>query len=338
MSLDSNSAVATSSAVVAPRVKPAPVEKSTEPSEREQILDIFHPSKLKWRDLDYFVLGWTVMFHIGAVAALFFITWQAVAVFFFLHWLTCSIGICLGYHRYLSHKSLKLRAPAEFFTLMCGTLSGQGSVFDWAANHRLHHQQSDHKGDPHSPLENPWWSHILWLFVKVSPHQQQLLWKRYVPELLDRKLLRFFVKTEFLWQVAMGVSLFLLGGWPMLLWGLCMRLVVAYHSTWFVNSATHLWGYRNYETRDESRNLWWVALLSYGEGWHNNHHAHPSLAPAGHRWWEIDMTWWFIKGLKAVGLAYDVRDKVPTRGDTSSTEDTVTDTVRAGTPAAEQVA
>ena len=89
-------------------------------------------------------------------------------------------------------------------------------------------------------------------------------------------------------------------------------MTAAYHSTWFVNSATHLWGYRNYDTRDESRNLWWVAILAYGEGWHNNHHAHPSVAPAGHRWWEVDITWWAIRLLQLTGQAYDVRAKIPT--------------------------
>ena len=102
-----------------------------------------------------------------------------------------------------------------------------------------------------------------------------------------------------------------IGGWSMLLWGLCARMTYAYHSTWFVNSATHLWGYRNYDTRDESRNLWWVAVVSYGEGWHNNHHAHPSNARAGHKWYEIDPTFWVIKLLKATGLAYDVKDAIP---------------------------
>jgi stearoyl-CoA desaturase (delta-9 desaturase) len=105
--------------------------------------------------------------------------------------------------------------------------------------------------------------------------------------------------------------LYVLGGWPFLLWGLCVRMVVAYHSTWFVNSATHLWGYRNYETDDESKNLWWVALMSYGEGWHNNHHAHPRLARAGHRWWELDMTFYAIRVLQALRLAYAVDDRIP---------------------------
>ncbi|MDQ3332889.1 MAG: fatty acid desaturase, partial [Planctomycetota bacterium] len=181
----------------------------------------------------------------------------------------------------------------------------------WAATHRLHHQQSDKIGDPHSPLDGPWWSHIMWLFAKRSREEQEALYSRYVPELKDRKVLRMFEKSYGLWLFGTGFALFAIGGLPLLLWALCARMTYAYHSTWLVNSATHLWGYRNYDTRDESRNLWWVALVSYGEGWHNNHHAHPSNARAGHKWWEVDPTYWIIKGLKATGLAYDVKDAIP---------------------------
>jgi stearoyl-CoA desaturase (delta-9 desaturase) len=126
-------------------------------------------------------------------------------------------------------------------------------------------------------------------------------------------MMQFFEKVYGPILFLTGAVLFAIGGLPMLLWGLCVRMVIAYHGTWFVNSATHLWGYRNYETTDESRNLWWVALFAFGEGWHNNHHAHPSVAPAGHRWWEVDMTWWVIKGLRFCGLAYDVKDRIPER-------------------------
>ena len=121
--------------------------------------------------------------------------------------------------------------------------------------------------------------------------------------------MRFFERTFPMWLWVQGLVLlasgWAYGGWQMgvswLVWGMCVRMTAAYHSTWFVNSATHLWGYRNYDTRDESRNLWWVAVLAYGEGWHNNHHANPSVAPAGHRWWEVDITWWSIRMLEMVG-------------------------------------
>jgi len=294
-----------------------PTANNLPKSEREQqkdvILNAFLPSRLNRHNIDWASLIWITAMHVGAIAAPFFFNWQALAVTVFLHWMTLSIGICLGYHRFLSHKSMRLRAPVEFFTTLCGVLSGEGTPLAWAATHRLHHQQSDKIGDPHSPLDGPWWSHILWLFAKRTPEEQELLYSRYVPELKDRKVLRMFERTYAYWLFGTGIALFLVGGWPMLLWGLCARMTYAYHSTWLVNSATHLWGYRNYDTRDESRNLWWVALVSYGEGWHNNHHAHPSNARAGHKWWEIDPTYWIIKGLKATGLAYDVKDAIPSK-------------------------
>ncbi len=282
----------------------------------------FSRDRLNWRNVDWVVTGYLITMHLGCVAAPFFVSWQAVVVCLVLHWLTCSIGICLGYHRYLAHRSMKLRKPVEFCVLAAGAISGEGSPLTWAATHRLHHQKSDQEGDPHSPVrENGWWAHIGWLFPSRTSEAQQTLFRRYIPELASNSMLQYFERTYPYWLWASGLALlgigYLLGGWAsaiaFLVWGGCVRTTIAYHSTWFVNSATHLWGYRNYETRDESRNLWWVAVLSYGEGWHNNHHAHPSVAPAGHRWWEVDMTWWTIRLLQMTGLAYDVRTKIPAK-------------------------
>jgi stearoyl-CoA desaturase (delta-9 desaturase) len=150
-----------------------------------------------------------------------------------------------------------------------------------------------------------------WMFVRHHPFARAALYRRFVPDLLNDRMLQFFEKSYFWWQLATGVTLYCLGGWPWLLWGLCVRLVFMYHSTWFVNSATHIWGYRNYETRDLSRNLWWVAVLAYGEGWHNNHHAHPHSARAGHKWWELDPTFWAIRTLQFLRLASQVDDRNP---------------------------
>ena len=288
-------------------------------SDNESLQAAFSKERLNWSNIDLVVTGFLVAVHLGCLAAPFFFSWTGLVVCAVFHWLTCSIGICLGYHRFLSHRSLKLRGPGKFFVLLAGSLSGEGSPLTWAATHRMHHHKSDQPGDPHSPLESPSWSHMLWLFLQRKPEDQQILLRTYVPELMDDSMVKFFERTFAFWLWAQGLALlgagWLIGGWQLgvslLVWGMCVRMVVAYHSTWAVNSATHLWGYRNYDTRDESRNLWWVALLAYGEGWHNNHHAHPSLAPAGHRWWEVDMTWWAIRGLQAVGLAWDVRDSLP---------------------------
>ena len=287
--------------------------RSERDAEKQAILTSMLPAQLNRRNIDWASLIWIGGMHVGAVIAPFYFTWSALGVTIFLHWLTLSIGICLGYHRFLSHKSMRLRQPVDFFVTLCGVLSGEGTPLAWSATHRLHHQQSDKIGDPHSPLDGPWWSHILWLFVRHTPEQSEMLYRRYVPELMHRRDLRMFERTYPLWLFGSGIILFAIGGLPFLLWGLCARMTYAYHSTWLVNSATHIWGYRNYDTRDESRNLWWVALVSYGEGWHNNHHAHPSNARAGHKWWEIDPTFWIIKGLKATGLAYEVKDAIPAK-------------------------
>ena len=289
-------------------------------AERAAVLASFEPDQLKWANVDWIVVAWMAAMHAGALAAPFFFSWSALGVTAVLHWLTCSIGICLCYHRCLSHRSLKLRNPSRFFCLLAGVISGEGSPLMWAGTHRVHHSKSDQPGDPHSPMEGEFWSHIMWLFVRHSAGMREMMNRRFCPDLAKDPLLRFFDKTYFYWIVGTGVALYAAGGLPWLLWGLCVRMVLAYHSTWFVNSATHLWGYRNYETKDESRNLWWVAIAAYGEGWHNNHHAHPRLARAGHRWWEIDPTWYAIKFLRVIGQAYDVDDRVPAVG-AKSTED-----------------
>jgi stearoyl-CoA desaturase (delta-9 desaturase) len=301
---------------------------SSRTTETQKIYDAYSPSHLKWKNVDWTVAVFLTFVHLGAIAAPFFFSWSGLAAFFLLHWLTASIGVCLGYHRYLAHRSMKLRKPAEFFTMMCGTISGEGTPFMWSATHRLHHNRSDQEGDPHSPLDGSFWSHLLWLFVRHSPEHSDRLYKRYIPELLDRPMLKFFERTQGFWLLGTGLLLGgiglatggLFGAISMILWGFCLRMVVVYHGTWCVNSATHIWGYKNYKTRDESRNLWWVAILAYGEGWHNNHHAHPSVARAGHKWWEVDLTWWSIRALEMVGQAYDVDRRIPCREQANPTQ------------------
>lgn len=262
----------------------ADIKRLQNQADTDTLVAAFHKDQLQWRNVDWVVTLFLIAVHVGALFAFMpmFFSWTGLAVCVGLHWLTCSIGICLGYHRYLAHKSFKLKAPMEFVAMACGCISGEGSPLTWAATHRLHHHKSDQEGDPHSPVkDNAWWSHFLWLFPKRTTESTRIMFRRYVPELVDRPVLQFFQKTFALWLWGSGLVLLgigcALGGWQMglsmVIWGMCVRMVAAYHSTWFVNSATHLWGYRNYDTRDHSRNLWWVAILAYGEGWHNNHHA-----------------------------------------------------------------
>ena len=188
------------------------------------------------------------------------------------------------------------------------------SVIVWVANHRKHHRFSDQEGDPHTPREGGFWSHMTWLFPKHSADEIKAHCKRWAPDLLNDAGAVFFHKTFLLWHFLIGGAL-LASGWLIdgpdtgvswLLWGLAVRMVIVFHVTWFVNSATHIWGYRNYETTDDSRNLWWVGLLAFGEGWHNNHHKYQRSAAHGHKWWELDMTYWIILAMEKLGLAWNV--------------------------------
>ncbi len=272
-----------------------------------------------WTCIDWANVIWISIMHIGAVAALFYFSWVGLAAFFVLHWVTGGLGICLSFHRMLTHGSFKTVAPIRYTIASMGSLAGEGPVLFWVATHRKHHALSDQEGDPHSPRDGAWWSHMLWLLRGQSSAERKQLLAHWVPDLLKDPGLRFIDAMFLPMHIVFGAALFATGYWiwgldtgiSLLLWGMFARLVFVLHSTWFVNSATHIWGYRNYQTRDDSRNLWWVALLSYGEGWHNNHHAHPRLAAHGHKWWELDATWWVIRGLERVGLAWDVARMKP---------------------------
>ena len=271
--------------------------------------------------LDWPVLIWIAIVHVGAVAGLFFFSWQALAVTAFLCWATGSIGVCMGYHRYLTHGSFQTYKPVRYFLAFMGGMSGEGSALTWVANHRKHHAHSDKEGDPHSPRDGGFWSHMLWFIPNFGRKWHDDLTSRWAPDLEKDRGMLFLHKTFLVQHVIAGLALFAVGyyGWggsmymalSMLTWGMFMRMVYVLHVTWFVNSATHIWGYRNYETSDDSRNLWWVGLLAFGEGWHNNHHAFQRMAKHGHRWWEVDATYMAICAMEKVGLAWNVVHKVP---------------------------
>jgi len=260
------------------------------------------------------IIFWLVLIHVGALAAPFTFTWQGLAVAVVLHWFTGGIGICLGYHRLLTHGSFLTYRPVRWLLTAVGGLAGEGSAIEWVANHRKHHAHSDQPGDPHSPREGAWWSHMFWLVWTLPPKEQEAHVKKWAPDLQRDPMIRFISNMFLPMQIVMGVLVmwagYALGGTAMavsfVVWGVFLRLVFVLHSTWFVNSASHIWGYRNYETTDDSRNLWWVAIIAYGEGWHNNHHAFPRMALHGHKWWEFDMTYTAIRVMSACGLAWDV--------------------------------
>jgi len=269
----------------------------------------------RWeKGIEWPVASWLIVVHLGALVAPFFFTWQGVVVTLLLGWLTGGVGICLGYHRLLTHSSFRTFRPVRWAIAFLGGLAGQGSPIQWVATHRQHHAFSDQEGDPHSPRDGGWWSHMFWLIPRWERGYIDELYRRYAPDLMKERFMRFMDRTFLLWYIVTGGILLLSGyliwdlytGLSLLFWGMFVRLVYVLHATWLVNSATHLWGYRNYETSDDSRNLWWVGLLTYGEGWHNNHHAFQRCAQHGHRWWEIDFTYWTIWTMERLGLAWDV--------------------------------
>ena len=271
---------------------------------------------------DWPTLIWLGAVHVGVLAAPFFFTWKALGICVLLGWLTGSIGVCMGYHRQLTHGAFNTYRPIRWLLALLGGLSGEGSAIDWVAVHRKHHVYSDKKGDPHSPRDGAWWSHMLWLVPDFGHHYDDGLLSKYAPDLVRDPVMRFLHKFFLPSHALLGGLLFAIGtfgwdaytGWSFVVWGMFVRLVYVLHVTWFVNSATHIWGYRSYETDDDSRNLWWVGILAFGEGWHNNHHAFQRMARQGHKWWEIDITYWAICALEKLGLAWNVQHDIPKHG------------------------
>jgi len=256
--------------------------------------------------LDWPVILFMAAIHIIAILAFLpgNFNWAAVGVAVFLHWVTGGLGVTLGYHRLVTHRSFQTPKWLEYFLVFCGSLSCQGGSIDWVGMHRLHHLHSDHEGDPHDSNKGFLWSHLSWMLYKL-PEREQI--PRFTKDIAEDPVYQFLQKYFILLQVGLGVVLYLLGGWPFVLWGIFVRLVAVYHCTWLVNSATHKFGYRTYDAGDRSTNCWWVALLVYGEGWHNNHHAFQYSARHGLQWWEIDMTWMTIQFLQMLGLASNIK-------------------------------
>ncbi len=246
-------------------------------------------------------------FHVGAVAALFFFTWKALALAFVLWWIAGSLGIGMSYHRLLTHRGYKTPKWMEYFLTVCGTLALEGGPIAWVATHRVHHQNTDKEGDPHSPQDGGLWAHMGWIMTGQAMHNSVTQLLPYVPDLRKDKFHVWITKWHWVPLTVLGIALFAIGGWPFLLWGIFVRTVFGLHSTWLVNSATHMWGSRRFLTDDTSKNSLWVALLTFGEGWHNNHHAVPQSARHGIVWYEIDLNWYGICALRAVGLAWDVK-------------------------------
>jgi len=266
------------------------------------------PLPVRSETINWVTVFFFVAFHFVALLAPWFFSWSALGVALLLHWLFGSIGICLGYHRLLSHRSFRVPQWLEVVLITIGATAMQGGPIFWVGGHRKHHAfTEDSDRDPYSARRGFWWSHIVWILKPQEDSFAYSQYSRYAPDLAKKAYYRWLDRYFALLQVPLAVVLYAIGGWPFVIYGIFVRAVLLWHSTWFVNSATHCWGYRNFDADDNARNLWWVSLLTYGEGWHNNHHTFPRAAQTGWHWWEIDITWKTIQVLEWLGLATKVK-------------------------------
>jgi len=215
--------------------------------------------------------------------------------------LLAGLGVTVGYHRMLTHRSFQPHPVVKFIFLAFGSMAVEGPALEWAATHIKHHAHSDREGDPHSPVEGFWHAHMGWMFNRSFAD----------PNIYCRNLVKdpivVLVSRTFIFWVILSLAIpFAIGGWTGLLWGGLVRIFLTHHITWSVNSVCHTFGKREFETRDQSRNEWIVGLLGLGEGWHNNHHAFPRSAFHGLHWWQFDLSGYVIWTLERVGLARDV--------------------------------
>jgi stearoyl-CoA desaturase (delta-9 desaturase) len=212
-----------------------------------------------------------------------------------------AMGVTIGFHRMLTHRSFRPHSVVKFLLLVFGSMSLEGPALQWTATHTMHHALADREGDPHSPVEGFFHAHLGWMFKDREADPQV-----YARHLLTDPMILFVSRTFFVW---VGLSLlipFLIGGWSGLLWGGLVRIFLTHHVTWSVNSVCHTFGKREFETPDRSRNEWLVGLLAFGEGWHNNHHAFPRSAFHGLHWWQVDFSSYIIWTLERVGLVKEV--------------------------------
>ena len=263
----------------------------------------------EWDTTDAFYAAFMIGMHGLALLAPATFSWPMVGLFFGSYFVTGCLGITLSYHRQLSHRSFTTPKWLEYILAYCGVLAVQGDPLEWVSSHRYHHLHCDTPLDPHSPYEGFWWSHMGWL-LDHNATLERVHDRSNASDLASQPFYRHLA-DHYVWHVvAQFAVLYALGGLPALVWGGALRIIWVYHITWFVNSAAHVWGSQTYNTGDLSRNNWWVGLLAFGEGWHNNHHAFEFSARHGLEWWQFDMTWIVIKALEAVGLAKNI--KLPT--------------------------
>jgi stearoyl-CoA desaturase (delta-9 desaturase) len=282
--------------------------KSNAASEQPTILIELRRLEKNW--LQKFAVFVVVMGPLLATAYAITTLWQRyinatdLALLLVFYVLT-GLGITVGHHRLLTHRSFETYPWVKGLLLIFGAMAPEGEPGAWASIHLEHHAHSDTDDDPHSPLVSLWHAHLGWMFKRLPRPDI------YGPWLAKDPVVVFVDRTWFIWAALSLIIPFAIGGWNGLLWGGLVRIFLTHHITWSVNSICHTFGNRRYATRDESRNNWVVGLLAFGEGWHNNHHAFPRSAFHGLRWWEVDTSALLIRGLEAVGLAWNVQRVTP---------------------------
>lgn len=309
---------------------PAGITRTSPPAAAESPRNCALPKPLGVRagHLDWPAVGGLAVFHLLLPLAClpWFFSWTGVVLCVLGLYVYGTLGINLCYHRILTHKGLIVPKWLERIFATLGVCCLEDTPGRWVAMHRLHHQHSDEQRDPHSPLVTLLWGHMGWLFTKNSDIAEMAVYENYARDVLKDPYYRALEERD-LWLVWINLIQWFfyfaggfVAGWlvygqfmpavqfgsSVWLWGVVVRTVVVWHITWSVNSLSHRWGYRTYETDDNSRNNWFVAWISNGEGWHNNHHADPAAAAHGHQWWEFDVTWMTVRLLERLGLAKDV--------------------------------
>jgi stearoyl-CoA desaturase (Delta-9 desaturase) len=248
-----------------------------------------------------------------AVLAVFFVplTWPALGLCV-LFYIARMFGITGGFHRYFAHRAYKTSRFFQFCLGVLGSSALQKGPLWWAANHRMHHKHSDQENDPHSPIRHGvWWSHVGWV---LSAQNQDDVDLNEIKDFAKYPELRWLETLHFVPAFLLAGLCYVLGefafggqGWSCLVWGFIVSTVLLYHGTFLVNSACHVFGRRRYHTTDHSKNNWWVAILTLGEGWHNNHHFYMSSARQGFRWWEVDVSYYILKFLAVPRVVWDLR-------------------------------
>lgn len=255
-----------------------------------------------------------VLIHVGAALSPLVFTWTGLVACVVMTAAIGQLGVIMGYHRMLTHGGFGATPPLRYLLAFLGTLGLQRGPVSWAAIHRYHHLFSDRDADPHTPYVSVLWAHLAWPFFEHPDFDRYNATHRLASDLEKDSGLRLIERWHH--QIALTFSgmAFWLGwllgdvplGLSLLVWGYFIPVVYAWQMMLLGASVNHVCGYRNYATPDNSRNTWWIALLSFGDGWHNNHHAYPRSAAHGHRWFELDLTYWTILAFERLGLVHDV--------------------------------